>query len=228
MGEEPLVNENAFRRFIFYQYKKITLKDLLQRMLVLLFSCAVFFLLNRDSVIAAVAVVLGGVCVLLCILPFALMPHSPETRFINDGVFFCFLAVLLNLEASQLISIENRAAFIFVFLLILVLGSSFFVFISISSIKKNRYKAQSASTLIVPLLGAIVGHWTATVILPTLPKEKVDSIIAFTLLLLSLFASAGAGSFLRLYYYRTIVRENDGNADCGTGVGSPSHEENSK
>ena len=31
MGEEPLVNENAFRRFIFYQYKKITLKDLLQR-----------------------------------------------------------------------------------------------------------------------------------------------------------------------------------------------------
>ena len=203
MGKGPLVDSNSLKSFIFFQYKPFKGKDLLRNVILIMSSCAIFYKLNANKQVVNIMLALGIVCVFSCVVSFAVMPNSPKTRFINDGVIFSFFSIIINLESSQMIAGGRPVLRMAVFLFALLLSAIAYIWISVSNIKKNKYNGEKGSTTseTFSLAGAIIGFFGIMLFSRFLPSERAENAVAYLLFILSLLLNIGVVSFFKLYCF---------------------------
>ena len=224
MGKKLVVKKESIHDFIFYQYKPARLRLLIEWFFLMAVVCLFTSHFAKESWFAFFTTVGGCICALIIIIVFSILHDSPPKKFVIDGVGFLYMAIIFNVGASQIIGSGSNKLLSVFFLFLLLLCAVGFIFIAISNIKKDKYNNTSSTSKLLPLIGVIVGRLLATAFLPHVPSDTLEIVMGYFILLLSLlFISTCIVTFLKLYYYFTVEVRG---GTYGTGVGSPSHEEN--
>ncbi|MBQ6708095.1 MAG: hypothetical protein IJM97_04005 [Clostridia bacterium] len=210
-----MVNYEKIERFINYNYIPFSVSQCIKRLVGIWgLSMAVCLIGERHPLWF---IILGTFDVLISITFFRLickMKTSKSARFLCDGVFYLYIALVLDFAAYRVMALNFGESWILflVFLLLLLVCITIVVFIVFLNIKSDKYKTEKSTKkfYLLPFLGGTCGILFARLFLKSLSQGAAITLLAVILLTLSLMMSIGSVNLLKFVWSVNNRRQRDG------------------
>lgn len=200
-----MVNNQKINAFIDYQYTPFRKGQCVKRLIIIWLLSAAFCLIGDCA--AAWAIFLGVFNVLVSALYIALIvkyAQSKASRFLCDGFFYLYLAMILNFASYRIMTLQSGSNWLLlIFLLsLLLICIVIFLFVVFYHIKADQFNpenpANNRKAGPLPYLLGGCGILAANILFKGQSEQVGLMILSFALLILSLLLGIGSLQFLRL------------------------------
>ena len=202
-----MVNNENIDAFINYNYIPFNKAQSIKRIVFMWVSSTILCLIGKQLLIWMLPFAL--INILISILFITLITKSNDSklsRYLSDGIFYLYIAVVLNLASYRVMTLQIGSNGILAIILMLLMLACIliFVFVTLSNIKSNKFSGIGNAKKIIslPFLGGICGILAAKFFMQGQSQQTVLIIVAFIFLILSFIMSIPSINLLKAILYK--------------------------
>lgn len=202
-----MVNKENIESFINYNYVPFNRTQSIKRIAFMWFASAVLCLIGSQSTTWILAFLLINIIISsLFLILIKKFNHSKISRFLSDGIFYLYVAIVLNLSAYKVMTLligENKILAI-VFLLLMSVCILIFVLVTLANIKTNKFCGigNAKTMILLPFAGGVCGVLVAKFFMRGQSQHTVLTMVAFILLILSFIMSVPSINLMKAILYK--------------------------
>lgn len=207
-----MVKKSQITAFINYGYIPFKKGQCIRRIFVILISSAGLCLIGTRSLLWSVSV---GIADLLVVAMFSVLmvkySSSPISRYLCDGVFSLYIAIILNLGSYRTIALQIGSNLLILIMLMSMLIVCILVFIAVnfSWIKSDKFAntTSSKTNAWIPAVSGVVGMMLSRGLLQGKSLETVLTVISCGLLIMSFIMSLVSINLLKAWFYVRLTNK---------------------
>lgn len=192
-------NINAFIDFNFIPFNKWQCIKRLSGIWIL--STILCFISKQFDLCVLIFGIINVLVTILFITLIAKYKQNKISRYLCDGIFYLYIAVILNVASYNVIALVtgSNCILLLFFLLLLVVCILIFTFATLSNIKSNKYSGinNAKKAFAFPLFCGAGGVLVAKIFLQGQSQQIALTIVAFVLLILSFVLSIPSINLLK-------------------------------
>lgn len=198
-----MVNKDNIISFLNYNYTAFSIKQCAFRIFWVWILSVLCFIVQVPIALKCSVLLFDFVISSIFIVLIAKFSKNKVSRYLCDGLFCLYIAIILNIASSGFLSlfININGILYLIFLLLLVLCVCIFSVLVFYNIKSNKYSMNNSVKILMifPLLGSTGGFIFAKIFLQNIDKQNAVLILSMILLFLSLIISIGSLNLLKVF-----------------------------
>lgn len=205
-----MVNFEQINAFINYNYTPFNKAQCIKRLFAVWITSAILCFIGSKFILWMLP--LGIADLLLSVMFITLVvrySQSQISRYLCDGIFYLYIAVILNLASYRVMTLQIGSNWILSIILMSLLIVCIFVFVLVtfSNIKSGKFVGTGASKRIIslPFLSCIIGILVAKLLLQGQSQQVVLTVVAYILLILSFVIGIPSINLLKAIFYKRYI-----------------------
>lgn len=198
-----MINKDNIISFLNYNYTAFSIKQCAFRIFWVWILSVLCFIVQVPIALKCSVLLFDFVISSIFIVLIAKFSKNKVSRYLCDGLFCLYIAIILNIASSGFLSlfININGILYLIFLLLLVLCVCIFSVLVFYNIKSNKYSMNNSVKILMifPLLGSTCGFIFAKIFLQNIDKQNAVLILSMLLLFLSLIISIGSLNLLKVF-----------------------------
>lgn len=205
-----MVNKKNILAFLNYNYMPFSKAQFIKRALMVWAAGAALCLVNQPLKLWIAPLVITNVIVsMLFTALVAKFSQTQPARYLCDGIFYLYMAVLLNLASYRVMTLQIGSNWLLAIILIGMLAICIlaYLLITFSNIKSGRFLRENYSKAgaSLPIICGSAGILAARALLQGQSQNVALTFIACVLLILSLIMGIPSVNILKVVLYRRYV-----------------------
>ena len=220
-----MIQSEDINAFVVFNYSPFSKSQAIKRLLFIWFGSITLSFVGKHYILWLITLMVINTFISVGFLTLILKySTSPLSRFLSDGVFYFYMAVVLNLASYRVLALECGSNFLILITMLALLLVSIVVFLLISlvNIKSQKFSNSKVVKKInaLPLLTGTSALLMSRILLQDSSFNMGLLVLAVALLLLSFILGIPTTNLLKAYFYKK-VSHGDGSGDKGTVLLSP-------
>mgnify|MGYP004501215019 CR=1 FL=1 len=205
-----MVNNKNILAFLNYNYTPFSKAQCIKRALMVWAASTALCLVNQPLKLWIEPMAITNVIVsMLFTALVAKFSQTQFARYLCDGIFYLYMAVLLNLASYRVMTVQIGSNWLLAIILIGMLAICIFVYllITLSNIKSGKFLKEnySGAGASLPIICGGAGILAARALLQGQSQNVVLTVIACVLLILSFIMGIPSINILKVVLYRRYV-----------------------
>lgn len=205
-----MVNNKNILAFLNYNYTPFSKVQCIKRALMVWAANAALCLVNQPFELWIVPLAIANVMVsMLFTALMAKFSQTQSARYLCDGIFYLYMAVLLNLASYRVMTVQIGSNWLLAIILIGMLAICIlaYLLITLSNIKSGKFLRENypRAGASLPIICGGAGILAARALLQGQSQNVVLTVIACVLLILSFIVGIPSINLLKVVLYRRYV-----------------------